>query len=235
MKEIINRNYFNINFIKAIILSFIGGFIELYSLKVRGAFSGMQTGNLIYIFINLIDGNYTLSLFYLLILVIFIVGIIISELIFYLSNKFNFKYQYIVYPLEIISLLSIIFIPTNLDILDPLNILGMCILSLFSAVQSHIFTNINGHSLSTTMMTAMIKLCSSRLFLFFKDKNKNNLLEFLEILFIILFFIIGVVIFYLGYTFINIEYLNYLLFLLIFLILILFILFSFKYKFKKNN
>lgn len=222
------KEYFNIHLLKGIILALIGGFIEMYSLMIRGAFSGMQTGNLIYTFSNLFENNYIGALAHFLFVITFIIGIVITEIIYQISDMTKIKYEYFIYLIGLILLISVIFIPVDSEKYGTLNIVAGCLLSFFGALQSHAFTNINKHALSTTMMTAMMKLATSSLVKYIKDKNKENLLVCLEILSIILFFIFGFVVFYILYKCVDINYLNYSLFIPISLVLALFCIAFFK-------
>ena len=217
------KEYFNLDLIKGLILGFIGGFLELYSLSVRGAFTGMQTGNLMNIFTDLIDNNYSLALFRFIILISFILGVILSEVIFVIGHKFKFNYEHIVFPLMIILLIPTLVIDPHLEILDPLNIFSVICLALFGAMQSHIFSTINNHPSTTTMITAMIKQISANYFLAIKNKDRKCLCIASETLLIVLCFIIGIIAFYLPYKFfIDIEYVNFFILLIVILLLILY-------------
>ena len=49
---------FTFSLLLALILSFVGGILEAYSLTNRGFFALMQTGNLISVFINLVKTDW---------------------------------------------------------------------------------------------------------------------------------------------------------------------------------
>ena len=227
------KNYINLNLLKGIILGFIGGFIELYSLLIRDAFCGMQTGNLIYSILNLIDGDFKLMAYHLMIILTFIIGIISVEVIYRLSKKFKFNDKHLIYPLMVIFIIPSIFIPTNLDIFDPLNILSIITLTLFGAFQAHVFTNLNNHNLSTTMMTMMIKQTFSKLFNGIMNKNKDDLYISMSSLLVILTFIFGIALFYLLFIYIDIKFINYFLVIIIFLIINIYIIDLYKLSFSK--
>ena len=227
------KNYINLNLLKGIILGFIGGFIELYSLLIRDAFCGMQTGNLIYSILNLVDGDYKLMLYHLIIILSFIIGIISVEVIYRLSKKFKFNDKHLIYPLMVIFIIPSIFIPTNLDIFDPLNILSIITLTLFGAFQAHVFTNLNNYNLSTTMMTMMIKQTFSKLFNGIMNKNKDDLYISMSSLLVVLTFIFGIAIFYLLFIYIDIKFINYFLVIIIFLIINIYIIDLYKLSFSK--
>lgn len=201
------KDRFNVNLLKALILVFIGGYLELFSFIYFNAFSGMQTGNLIYIFTNLIDSNYMKSLFYLFILLAFIVGIIFSELLHLFLKKKEFLYRIIIYSTMIVFLsLSLIF--KTLDQINPDYLFygGPILFSLTGALLSHSFTKLNSHQLSTTMMTAMIKQITAKIVDGIKEKNITFLLDALDIFLIIISFVIGVVIFYVLHPYIDFYY-----------------------------
>ncbi len=226
-----NGKILNIELMIGVILCFIGGFIEIYSLKIFNAFSGMQTGNLIYTFTYLIDNNYQMSLFHFSLIFAFLIGIIFTEIIINFARKKHFEYRYFIYFFNILLLISVIFLAkSNNNVLSSCNMISALLLSLFSGIQSHAFTSINNHALSTTMMTAMMKMTTANFYNYFKTKNKSYLFEAIEVLIIILFFILGFAMFYLIYKVINKDYLNLSLLLIIFLIIILIILTFYKNK-----
>ena len=92
----------NKSFIIALLLSFCGGFIELYSVKIHGVFACMQTGNMINMFANFFDNKIYLGLENISVAVIFFLGCILAETLkLKLENKikyfntlilFSFKY-----------------------------------------------------------------------------------------------------------------------------------------------
>ena len=69
----------NKSFIISLLLSFCGGFIELYSVKIHGVFACMQTGNMINMFANFFDNKIYLGLENISVVVIFFLGCILAE------------------------------------------------------------------------------------------------------------------------------------------------------------
>lgn len=189
------KSFFSLNYIFLLILCYIGGFIELYSLEVRGAFAGLQTGNLIYIFVNTIKGDYYLALYYFLLISCFVVGVIISQIVVNVCKKRNKEYKFIILFLEITCLIVDLIIPVNQSILDPLNILGAISLSLFCGLQIHSFIEVHNHLLATTMVTAMIRSLVDNIYKYITQKTKENIISALSLFLSILSFTLGAITF----------------------------------------
>lgn len=73
------RRIFNLDYLISLLIVFVGGFIELYSIKTRGIYAAMQTGNLLSIFSSLIDGKGTLAIKYLCVFLSFVIGLVLGE------------------------------------------------------------------------------------------------------------------------------------------------------------
>ena len=68
--------------IMALLLALVGGFLDAYTYVLRGGvFATMQTGNMILLVINGFNLNWTKCFSYLIPLLVFAVGSVLSEII----------------------------------------------------------------------------------------------------------------------------------------------------------
>ena len=105
LKMVMKMKNKKIAILTPLILSFIGGFLDIYSLMYRGGhFTFLQTGNLIYLARDLINNDYDSVLICLFIFLSFSVGLIIANIISYI-----FKIKKKEYLINLI-LLMIVFI-----------------------------------------------------------------------------------------------------------------------------
>ena len=207
MKE---KTLASLEVVSALILTFIGGFIELYSLEVNGIFAGMQTGNLIQLFIYLTDKEYTLALYRLILIVTFFISCLIAEIIRYFLNKKGKNISPYILGLELLLILPLFFIKVEAyqDVPNTLNIVSDVFLTIFSAMQYMTFRELHGHSYATTMMTNLLSNLAKNLVSFITIKDKKKGKDCLEFFLILVSFILGSVVMYL--IFINISSSEYL-------------------------
>lgn len=201
--------------ILALLLSFCGGFLEIYSLVCKGRFALMQTGNLIYTFTSLISSNFYEALVYLLTIVSFILGLFFSNFIEYKYSKKGKDVHVIELILIEVLILINIFIPTeffqNDNILEAnslsiYNIISDILLSLIGAMLLESFKKINSHNFTSTMMTANLDRMVHSFFVSYikkdKDKNEERIYGF-EYIFIILSFGLGIISYFCYFYFLN--------------------------------
>lgn len=212
-----NKAKFGLDFkvILALVLSFVGGFLECYSLTNHGFFALMQTGNLISVFMNLVRSDFTSLLVSLSSILAFIVGLICANVIEKLSRKYNKNFQIIDLILIIIFLLVNIFIPIKytfeLEILSVSklrveSVVGNVFLAFVGAILLESFTSLHSHKYTSTMMTANLERMVKS---FFRSKEEKEELTYgFEYIFIILSFALGVVSFYLYFYFLQDSFNN---------------------------
>lgn len=134
------------------VITLAGGFMDAYSYICRGkVFANAQTGNLLLLGINLFERKWELALSYCVPVVAFSMGIIITETVQYLLKKKTsqknvwFHWKQITLLLEILSLITVCFIPQSL------NLLANSITSMACGMQVQSFRTIHGHTIATTM------------------------------------------------------------------------------------
>lgn len=195
----IGENMINIKKRKILILIIVsllaisGGYIDGYTYLLRGgSFATMQTGNLIFLTINLLSKNFTSLKTYLLPIVFFCFSSVVIVLI---KNCFKDKiklFEMICLLIEIIFIIASSFIALGKN-----NFLSTSLLSIASSVQLLAFSKFDQMSLTTTMCTANLKNTSENLGLYFCKKDKSYLINSLKYLLVIISFVIGVAISYL--------------------------------------
>ncbi len=188
-----DKNTSIIELIIAISLSFVGGFIELFSLQIHGVFAGMQTGNLIYTLINLIDGDLVSAGYHALMILIFFIAILLAELLKLILLKKKVRVELFTISLEICLLVPLMFINVQQieDMPKTLNYVSSILLTIFSAFQYFTFKEIHGHTYATTMMTNLLSNLAKNLVDFIKIKNKSYGKACLDYLLILIFFCLG--------------------------------------------
>ena len=141
----------NKSFIIALLLSFCGGFIELYSVKIHGVFACMQTGNMINMFANFFDNKIYLGLENISVAVIFFLGCILAETLkLKLENKIKYFNTLILFLMIVFASIIVIF-PLNIDNASKsqpniYDIISNACLALIGAFQFCIFKEVNYHS-----------------------------------------------------------------------------------------
>ncbi len=129
------------------ILSFSGGLQDAYTYNVRGnVFANAQTGNIVLMSQNIMQGNGYESMRYLFPVLSFAAGIFIAERI---ENRFKnsarIHWRQIVLLIEIAILCVVGFIPANF------NMVANMLVSLSCALQVQAFRKMHGFGYASTM------------------------------------------------------------------------------------
>lgn len=128
-----------------IILALVGGFMDVYSYMGRGGvFANAQTGNILLTGVHISEGNWPLAAMYLLPVLSFAVGIMVSDLV---HERFSsvIHWRQVTVVVEALILLGVGFI-------DSGNNLGAnCLTSLACGMQVESFRKIHGRGIATTM------------------------------------------------------------------------------------
>lgn len=226
------KKHFTCSLFFALALTFLGGFMDIVSLKFFGLFTAMQTGNTITLFLSLVDGDYMEALYRSISLISFIVFCFLGELIRINYKSKSFPYPYLALSLMAISLsltIGLGFIP------DESWRIAACSISLAfcGATQVIAFESFNEHTFVSTMMTALLKNMALSLAKSVKTKEKDQWLTSLEYALVFLCFVVGITVGYLLISFVSTLPLY--VYLLIALAVVIFLLFPLKYqKLKKN-
>lgn len=173
-----------------IVLALAGGFMDAYSYMCRGqVFANAQTGNMLLLGINIAEGNWKMSLRYLLPVLAFTAGITLSDIVrIKLSDKNTIHWRQISVIFEAIVLFCVGFIPQDL------NLLANSLTSLACGIQVESFRKIHGNGIATTMCIGNLRSGTQNLCNYFQTKDASAARKGVLYYGIILCFIIGAVI-----------------------------------------
>lgn len=205
-----------------LILSFIGGFLDIYAISYRGGkFCFLQTGNLIYIANDLINNNLNSVYIGLFIFLAFTIGLIIANLLTLLLKK-KAKEEFI--QILLLGLVFLLVIPnyffSKSNNYFELSYIGIFSLGLIGGILLESF-RFSYLAYTATMMTNNYKLFWHSLISGICEKNKIETKKAFVYFLIIIAFILGVTCFSLCYKYDIIM--QYIIFIPHFLILILLI------------
>ncbi|MCR5457339.1 MAG: DUF1275 domain-containing protein [Clostridiales bacterium] len=191
------KSFFNLESVTAIILSFVGGILDIYCLFNFDFYATMHTGNIIKMVENLIDGNIEDFIFTILFIVFFTVGL-------FIANSFEKKHNHKgVNGHLIICLVFFVFIfaiPNDNEpgVLSAFKLFSACICGFLGALLIHSFTHFGNYTYSSTAMTSNMNRAVSNVYdrVITKDRKFNYGIAIYGLIF--LFFISGVMA---GYAF----------------------------------
>lgn len=153
----------------ALLLTFCGGFCDVYTFLTRGGvFANMQTGNLIKFFISLIN-NQSFELLFIIPILCFMFGCIVA------AFMQKWKYQYIVtLVLLFATFLGCGFCPQTYE----WNLTCVSILSVTGAMQFQAFRHCMNYYYTSTMCTNNMRLFSESI----AERNKGKILFYLSVI-----------------------------------------------------
>lgn len=187
MKSI--RNYYKLDsLLIAMLLAIVGGSLDIYSYLARGkVFANTQTGNLVLLGYTIAMGNYSKSLYYIISILAFSIGIILAKLIEYGTKKrrgMTWIHRVLIIQISILFLVA--YLPSGRsDILATLLVSSVC------GLQVQTFKKVRGLSYSTVMFTGNIRNAVERISHYILERDKKALEEGIIYICIIVCFIIG--------------------------------------------
>ena len=168
-------------------LSFSGGLQDAYTYNVRGnVFANAQTGNVVLMSQNFMMGNWNSGIHYMLPLISFAAGVLITEQI-----EYRFKYskkvhwRQLVLFAEILLLGIVGFMPTGI------NVVANMLVSFACAMQVQAFRKVHGYGYASTMCIGNLRSGTESLSHYLRNKDKASLNKALHFFGIILVFAIG--------------------------------------------
>ena len=169
------------------LLSFSGGLQDAYTYNVRdGVFANAQTGNVVLMSQNFMQGDWYKGLHYMLPLISFAVGIFLAERI---ESRFKtgrrIHWRQIILFIEIAMLLAVGFMPSRL------NMLANILVSFSCAMQVQTFRKVHGYGYASTMCIGNLRSGTESLSQYFRTKEKESLYKALHFFGIIFIFAIG--------------------------------------------
>lgn len=162
-------------FFLSVLLAFGGGFQDAYTYIVRdGVFANAQTGNVVLMSVNIMEGRWLDGLRYLLPLAAFAAGVFIAEGIehFHKQDR-GLHWRQRVLVLEIVIMFIVGFVP------QKLNMFANMLVSCSCAMQVHSFRKVEGNTYASTMCIGNLRSATVSLFSFLRDRQKRDLKRFL--------------------------------------------------------
>lgn len=182
------KKIFSKPIIAGILLAFVGGSIDAYTYTCRGeVFASMQTGNLLKLGIGIINGGQTAWYMYIIPIVFFAAGVVISEILMNVSSREQIalrKKYFVVAEIFVIALAA--FLPTG-----KFNVAVNSVISFFCAMQYNFFKKLDSLPVATTMCTGNLRSLCEYVSKYFIYKDKKYMKNAIKYLFLILFFVIG--------------------------------------------
>ena len=169
------------------LLSFSGGLQDAYTYNVRDkVFANAQTGNVVLMSQNFMQGNTMQGLHYLCPLLSFALGIFVAERI---ENRFKTKekihWRQIIIVIEMIALFIVGFLPIEM------NMIANMLVSFSCAMQVQTFRKVHGYGYASTMCIGNLRSGTESLSQYLRDKDKTALYKSLHFFGIILIFAVG--------------------------------------------
>lgn len=170
------------------LLAASGGFMDVYSYIVRNhVFANAQTGNILLFGVNLSEGNFRMSLHYILPVIAFALGIALAEII-HTKKDIALHWRQGSVLIEALILIAVAFFPLRL------NLLANSLTSFACGIQVESFRKIRGNGIATTMCIGNMRSGTQHFYNYFHEKNKESLKKAFLYYGIIVCFVIGAVI-----------------------------------------
>ena len=155
-----------------LLLALAGGLLDAYSYLNRGqVFATAETGNLVLLGINVSMGNWSQVLHYLLPVLAYTAGVLVTELLRrHLEDEGGWLHwrQYLLL-VECVVIAVVAFLP------QALNPLANLMISVASAVQVDSFRKFNGCGCATTMCTGNLRSGTEHLFFYLSHRERDAL------------------------------------------------------------
>lgn len=175
------------SFLTAVFLSLSGGLQDAYTYLFRGkVFANAQTGNIVLLSANIMDGQWDRVLHYLVPLCAFALGVLVAE-----KMRENFRdmqrlhWRQLVVLGEGLLLFLVGFLP------QEQNLLANAIVSFACAMQVQAFRKVHGYPFASTMCIGNLRSGMDALVAFGHSHDKNALWKSLHYFAIIFIFALG--------------------------------------------
>ncbi|WP_441235165.1 YoaK family protein [Bradyrhizobium sp. 930_D9_N1_4] len=139
-----------------LLLAFAGGFIDAYTWIIHGVLANAQTANVIFLWVHAMAGNWTKALHFVPPILAFTVGIVIAA---WLRRSAGERAGTLSILVEIVLLIAIGILHNRLP-----DIAGTLGISLVAAMQTAIFTKVEGVLCSTVMVTGNMRQMVENIF-----------------------------------------------------------------------
>lgn len=155
-----------------IVLAVCGGFMDAYSYIGRGGtFANAVTGNIVLMAIHLEDGNTGMTMHYLVSILAFALGVLLSEVIRHRKENLfvSVHWRQVAVGLEIAAMTAVAFMP------QEMNLAANSLISLTCGIQAAAFAKIHGRAMATTMCTGNLRSGTQNLSLYLDTGDKKFL------------------------------------------------------------
>ncbi len=169
--HLLSKNQMSEAFINSAFLALSGGFQDAYTYNCRDeVFSNAQTGNVVLMSQNFLEGNWSAVFRYLFPILFFAVGVFLAE-------NFQEHYRYAkklhwrqaLLGVEILILAIVGFIPSSY------NMLAAMLVSFACAIQVQTFRKVGGYSYASTMCIGNLRSGTAALSKYLRDHKKEQL------------------------------------------------------------
>ena len=185
--RLLSENQMSEAFINSMFLALSGGFQDAYTYNCRDeVFSNAQTGNVVLMSQNFLEGNFTAGLRYLFPILFFAMGVFLAE-------NFQEHYRYakrlhwrqVLLAAEIVILAIVGFIPSSY------NMLAAMLVSFACAIQVQTFRKVRGHAYASTMCIGNMRSGTEALCVYFHTHDREVLHKALTYFGVIGLFAVG--------------------------------------------
>lgn len=175
------------SFLTAVFLSLSGGLQDAYTYLFRGkVFANAQTGNIVLLSSNIMDGQWDRVLHYLVPLCAFALGVLVAEKMREsFCNMQRLHWRQLVVLGEGLLLFLVGFLP------QEQNLLANAIVSFACAMQVQAFRKVHGYPFASTMCIGNLRSGMDALVAFGHTHDKNALWKSLQYFAIIFIFALG--------------------------------------------
>ena len=182
-----HRGQMSESFLTAVFLSLSGGLQDAYTYLFRGkVFANAQTGNIVLLSSNLMDGNWERVLHYLVPLCAFALGVLTAEKMQeHFRNMQRLHWRQLVVLGEVLLLFLVGFLP------QEQNLLANAIVSFSCAMQVQAFRKVHGYPFASTMCIGNLRSGMDALVAFGHSHDKSALWKSLHYFAIIFIFALG--------------------------------------------
>ena len=169
------------------VLSLSGGLQDAYTYNMRDqVFANAQTGNVVLMSQNFMQGNVMMGFHYMFPLLSFAVGIFVAERV---ENRFKnsrkVHWRQIILLIEILMLSMVGFMP------EKFNMIANMLVSFSCAMQVQTFRKVHGYGYASTMCIGNLRSGTESLSRYLRNKDKKSFNKAMHFFGIILVFAIG--------------------------------------------
>lgn len=183
----ISRGQMSESFVTAMFLSMSGGLQDAYTYLYRGGvFANAQTGNIVLLSANLLDGNWAKTVRYIVPLCFFALGVWAAETIRQRSGAIrHLHWRQLVVAAELALLLIVGFMP------ESWNLLANALVSFACAMQVQAFRKVDGCGYASTMCIGNLRSGMEALCMWQRTKDARSREKAVRYFAIIFLFAVG--------------------------------------------